>query len=292
MANNTATPENQVFSQNREYRQHTPVHLTDPRGGQSAKQQDTATQAQPTPSQEASQAPKTDPEDTVDWKKRHADLRSHATKRETELGEQLKIALEQLTQEKNAIKALKEAQANQSLLTDEQLKLLSEEYPEFDKLARTRAYQAHDPKVSELESKVKELESKLTTSHVEKARNELAALHPDFTSIEKSTEFKDWAEEQPTGIRNLFASSDIRDIARGLDIYKAEKGLDNKSQKKKELEKTMAVKTEEPPIRPEGRQERLWTTSEIKALNPNAKDFAEKMAEVNQAAREGRVVKG
>lgn len=295
MANETAeTNQGTVFSQNRGGRQATPMNLSDPRGGATTKTPTQATQPSQVPedSLESKATPKADPKKEVDWQKRHADLRAHADKKEKELGGQLTETLTTLADVQAELESMKTAQAKQSMLTDEQLTALSQEYPEFDKLAVTRGQQAAQDEVKALKAEINALKTQVVSTQVDRERNALLELHPDVPQIESSSEFREWFGNQPAGVQNLFTNDVTADIARGLDIYKSEAGLDSKAKKAKKLEETMAVKTDEPPLNPTGSKEKIWTRSEIKAVgqNPNAKDFAEKMAEINQAAREGRVV--
>lgn len=223
-----------------------------------------------------------DPEIEI-LEKRYSDLQSYNDKRLSELSEQLRQVtlahaktMEELTKAKIAKRTLP--------LNDEEFEATAKDFDLIDKLAHTRASKVYAEESAGLVGEVEALKKELYEIKKKEARQKLKDLHPDFEKIEADPSFKVWAEAQPAGIKALFLSDNIYEVAKGLSLYKDDAGI--KSRKEKELEESLAVSTTTTP-KPEGRGEKRWKISDIKKLS--AREFEKYADEINKAQKEGRI---
>ena len=75
--------------------------------------------------------------------------------------------------------------------------------------------------------------------------DEIRAMHPDFNELRSSDVFHDWAGEQPKWVQDALYenSEDPASVTRVIDLYKVDKGLDNKTRKKSSKSAASAVVT-------------------------------------------------
>ena len=258
----------------------TPVNLVDPRTGKQETPTDTPSAA-PDPATQNK-----DPKGEETWEKRHADYRSWTDKRIDALVEQNKTLLENLAAKDREIHQVKSAKRELPASEDE-LKEFSESYPVWDRVIEAKAMKLSQGEVDALRSEVEALRNQLKDEKTEKAKAKLKDLHPDWEKLEKDPVFNSWFAEQPEGVKNLIRSSDIYEIARGLDLFKKEAGF--KSKKERDLEASLAVKTEATVV-PEENKPKIWTTSEIKKMP--TREYEKYQEEINKARLEGRIRHG
>jgi len=112
----------------------------------------------------------------------------------------------------------------------------------------------------------------------------------DFFELKDTDEFLEWLEDQPSSIADgvLKNSTDSKWAIRVLDLYKSDKGLVKKQSRrsKKSAEAAEFIATKDKVVA-EGKNERIWTVSEISRLKPHEFDKYEK--EIDKASREGRI---
>jgi hypothetical protein len=278
--NNGATNAGQALgytSANLTYKQMTPVNLVDPRTGAQENPTDTPSNA-PDPATQNK-----DPKGDETWEKRYADLRSYTDKRLDALVEQNKTLLEKLAEKDREITQVKSAKRELPASEDE-LKEFSESYPVWDRIIEAKAMKLSQGEVDALRAEVEALRTQLKEEKTEKAKAKLKDLHPDWEKLEKDPVFNSWFAEQPEGVKNLIRSSDIYEIARGLDLFKKEIGI--KTKRERDLEASLAVKADAGVV-PEENKPKIWTTSEIKKLSP--REYEKLADEINKAMREGRI---
>lgn len=223
-------------------------------------------------------------ESTHDWKKRYSDLKTHLNKQseatktaEAELKKQVNELQEQ-------IKSLNSTKAYPK--TKEEVEAWVTNYPEFAQILETIIYMKSDEKLSEVYSKINEAEDQLKSYQALQGRVELRKLHPDADEIETDPAFRAWFDEQPNRIKELITSSDVREIARGLEIYKKDMGITNKTAQDKQKEASRGVNLGSGKHAPE-KGKKIWKESEIKRLSPNV--LAKYMPEIDKAQAEGRI---
>ena len=106
----------------------------------------------------------------------------------------------------------------------------AKEYPDVAAIVETIAIKKAKEQTDVLDKRVKELNTMQLNVTKEKAEAELLKLHPDFNDIRETDEFHNWAEEQPKWVQDALYENDddARSAARAIDLYKVDKGLNEK----------------------------------------------------------------
>ncbi len=270
---------------NQLYRQTKPVNLVDPRGGQA---QPTDTQNTGTPAQDTSAtAPVEIQKELESLQKRLNDRTSFYDKRLAEMSEHTKSLVEKLAEVEAENKALKTAKKPLPA-SDDELREFAELHPDWARIIEAKAMQVAQTELEIAKEKAEKREKQLQDIKAKEAKDKLRQLHPDFETLEHDAQFKQWYSQQPKGVQNLIVSSDIYECSRGLDLYKKEMGI--KTKKEKDLDASMSVNVSAPAVNTEENKPKVWTTSEIKKLNP--RQYEKVAEEIAKALREGRVVQG
>ena len=141
-----------------------------------------------------------------------------------------------------------------------------------------------------LESEINALKEKEQRLVEEQARTELLTAHSDFFELKDTDEFLEWLEDQPSSIADgvLKNSTDSKWAIRVLDLYKADKGLVKKQTRRSKKSSAAEFIPTKDKVVAEGKNERIWTVSEISRLKPSEFDKYEK--EIDKASREGRII--
>ncbi len=210
------------------------------------------------------------------WKKRYDDARRH----HNTLVDQNKRLEEQLAA-KGDIPLPK---------TAEEVEKWRKDYPDvYDVINTIASTRTHD----ELKSHKKDIEEvKKGQEQVkyDRAYNRIVAKHPDFPELIADQVFHDWAATQPKSIQDALYENrnDAAAAIRAVDLYKYDaKPSKPKGDSKKEASKAVTKsKTSEPP---DDKGPKIWTEREIGALSD--RDYEKLEDEIDQANREGRVVK-
>jgi len=168
------------------------------------------------------------------YKKRYSDLRSHQNKQ----AEELKAIKAQLNsaQERGDIRPPK---------SDEDIESWSRQYPDVAAIVERIAEKKAQEKFSGAESRLKEIDRITAESDRNRMEDEIRAMHPDFNELRSSDVFHDWAGEQPKWVQDALYenSEDPASVTRVIDLYKVDKGLDNKTRKKSSKSAASAVVT-------------------------------------------------
>ncbi len=156
------------------------------------------------------------------FKKRYGDLRRHSQQKENDLQTQIDALKRQLDESTR-----KEISLPKS---DEDIELWAKEYPDVAAIVETIAIKKAKEQTDVLDKRVKELNTMQLNVTKEKAEAELLKLHPDFNDIRETDEFHNWAEEQPKWVQDALYENDddARSAARAIDLYKVDKGLNEK----------------------------------------------------------------
>jgi len=114
---------------------------------------------------------------------------------------------------------------------------------------------------------------------------EVLKTHSDAGQIRESEDFKSWFADQTPTVQALIESTSAQDIARGISLYKADKGIGTKTRKSgKSAEDADFVTTKGGSNLPT--PGKVWTASEVKKLND--RQYAQYRDEIKAAQREGR----
>ena len=181
---------------------------------------------------------------------------------------------------------------------DADIASFKENYPDVYNVVETLASKNATKEVQELKQEIERLSKKEEQLQAKSAYQELLALHPDFSDIKKSDQFKDWLGKQPPSIADGIVNnnSDVQYASRVLDLYKADTASTKKPRgrpSKKQLAAAAEAVTRTTPVNVSTNSDankKVWTTSEIRKLKPH--EFAKLEAELDLANAEGRIVNG
>ena len=222
-----------------------------------------------------------------DYKKRYDDLKKHYDSKLYEWKEER----EQLMQGPQPIEESPEEDAD--------IANFKENYPDVYNVVEAMTTKNSAKEVQELKEEIERLSANEQQLQAKNAYQALLALHPDFSDIKKSDQFKEWLEKQPPSIADGITknNSDVQYASRVLDLYKADTASTKKTRgrpSKKQLEAAAEAVTRTTPVNVSTNNsdanKKVWTTSEIRRLKPHEFDKLE--AELDQANAEGRIVNG
>jgi hypothetical protein len=231
------------------------------------------------PEQKEEEEPTTAEEKT--FKKRYSDLRRHQQKQAEEFKTELAEVKRQLSE---ATK--KEMQLPKS---DEDIEEWAKEYPDVAAIVETIAMKKAAEQASILEERVKAIDEMQVSATKEKAEVELLKIHPDFADIRESSDFHDWADEQPKWVQDALYENDndARSAARAIDLYKADKGISTKKETKSNKDAAKAVATKDARAKPQSDE----TSSYIKESDVqrmSSKEYERNSDEIMEAIRSGK----
>tara|TARA_Y100000361_G_scaffold7218_1_gene6053 strand:+ start:177 stop:1016 length:840 start_codon:yes stop_codon:yes gene_type:complete len=222
-----------------------------------------------------------------DYKKRYDDLKKHYDSKLYEWKEER----EQLMQGPQPIEESPEEDAD--------IANFKENYPDVYNVVEAMTTKNSAKEVQELKEEIERLSAKEEQLQAKNAYQALLALHPDFSDIKKSDQFKEWLGKQPPSIADGITknNNDVQYASRVLDLYKADTASTKKTRgrpSKKQLEAAAEAVTRTTPVNVSTNNsdanKKVWTTSEIRRLKPHEFDKLE--AELDQANAEGRIVNG
>jgi hypothetical protein len=183
------------------------------------------------------------------YEKRYSDLRSFAAKKENEL----RAAL---AEKERQIQELSGSQMKFPK-SPEEVSAWAQKYPDVYDLVVTIAKQNAIEVTKGLDEKVKAQDER-DYAYVKKlAVDQLTAAHPDFWELKDTDDFTAWLETQPLYIYNALYENetDALSAIRAVDLYKADKNIGKKTQKKEETKEFA-----ENPVRGRGTSEPLGNT--------------------------------
>jgi len=216
----------------------------------------------------------------VDWKKRHDDLKRHHDRKLNDL--------------KSELQSLKESRPKFSPpKTPEELATFRAENPDIYDVVETVAHMRATDEMEQLQNTVKRLEEQLQAEQMAKAYAQLKILAPDYEQISASDDFKNWASEQPREIQAwIYENKDNAQLAaKAINLYKADRGGQVVQQRQAVRPSAAdAISVGRANDESRGRQERIFTTSEIGSMS--WKQYEALREDIDRAHREGRVVKG
>jgi hypothetical protein len=220
-----------------------------------------------------------------DYKKRYDDLKKHYDSK-----------LHEWKMEREAL--LTQPQQEEEYEDDADIASFKENYPDVYNVVESLASKNATKEVQELKQEIERLSKKEEQLQAKSAYQELLALHPDFSDIKKSDQFKEWLGKQPPSIADGITknNSDVQYASRVLDLYKADTASTKKPRgrpSKKQLAAAAEAVTRTTPVNVSTNSDankKVWTTSEIRKLKPHEFDKLE--AELDQANAEGRIVNG
>ena len=235
---------------------------------------------------------------TDNWQKRYSDLQSYLDTKVNAVKGQLSDKdkeIERLAEENKKLRT--QATIPTDISTPEELAAFKKSNPAFAKVIETIAYKRSNDvttAVAEVEEKYKK---EIADIRRENAVTYLKSIHPDAEQISEDPAFQNWYSKQTNGIKQLFNSASVADIAEGLTLYKerTKQAQGPKDKAKQQGQYTMdAGKLPGKPTSPfpkENAEEKpVFKESDIAKLSE--REFAKYETEIMLAQREGRVLVG
>ena len=165
--------------------------------------------------------------DTTDWQKRYSDLRRYSD-------EQNKLLRNELSDVRRQLGDVTRTQV-QLPATEEEIDEWAKSYPEVAKIIQTLAIR-EARKVEEVAlGQVEDLKRQRREAEFEAAQSKLLTYHADAMDLRRDPRFHTWVKEQPALlVKPLYDTEtfDARAVARIIDLYKKDVGLDKPRAKK------------------------------------------------------------
>jgi hypothetical protein len=213
------------------------------------------------------------------YRKRYDDIRKLQTNTAAEL---------------KAIKAQLENATEQGLVrppkSDEDIQAWADKYPDVAAIVETIAEKKAQEKFSVAEDRLRQIDEMSAEADRSKSMDAIRESHSDFDDLKESDEFHDWAGEQPKWVQDALYENqdDPRSVVRVIDLYKGDKGLDNKSRKKSSKAAASAVVTKRTTKPSQADSEVSFTESQINKMS--IKDFEKNQDAIMEAQRSGKFV--
>ena len=243
-------------------------------------------QEEPTEAQEESAEALSHEEHTkkyqkMDWKKRYDELKRHHDRK--------------LNGMKEELENLKQARPKfQPPKTPEDLAKFRADNPDIYDVVETVAHMRASDETEQLKSTVSRLTQELESQAQARAVAELKMLAPDFAEISKSEDFKYWASEQPEEIQRwIFDNPNNAQLAaKAINLYKADRGVQSRPHSTAQRTSAAdAVSTSKAVSDPSTRGDKpVFTTTQLSQMS--WQEYDKRRDEIDQAHREGRVVRG
>lgn len=174
--------------------------------------------------------------------------------------------------------------------SDEDIQEWAEKYPDVAAIVETIAEKKAQEKFSDAEDRLKQIDEMTAEADRAKSMDTIRNSHTDFDTLKESDEFHDWAGEQPKWVQDALYENqdDPRSVIRVIDLYKSDKGMDNKSLKKATKDAAKAVinkrVTKPDTISTEG----SFSESQVKQMSD--KDFEVNMDAIMESQRNGKFI--
>tara|TARA_Y100000385_G_scaffold289101_1_gene357552 strand:+ start:909 stop:1868 length:960 start_codon:yes stop_codon:yes gene_type:complete len=217
------------------------------------------------------------------FKKRYGDLRRHQQDKEKEFNAKIEALEKQLG------KAVKQELVLPK--TDEELEAWSKQYPDIAGIVESIADKKAKAASSELEKRMVEIEELRINAKKEKAEAELMTMHPDFVQIREDDTFHNWAKDQPKWVQDALYENldDAKSVARVIDLYKIDTGINTKTKKDNTAEKAAASSVKTNGAKPEADESKKMIR-ESEVANMSIKEYEKRAEEIMDAQRSGNFI--
>ena len=219
-----------------------------------------------------------------DYKKRYDDLKRHYDDKVNEFKQEIANLREAV--QKKVVDMPRGVQAPR---TQEELEEFKERYPDVFEVVQTVSSIETEAQVAKLREELGTIKEREKQLEKQKAYEELLRLQPDFDKIKADQDFLSWLEEQPASISDGIYknNTDARWAARVVDLYKADKGLNQKKTKSSSAAEAV-TRTPAREVKTNATDgKRVWKASQIAKMKPW--EFEKMEAELDQARTEGRI---
>lgn len=224
------------------------------------------------PSEEGNDSSNSSP--NHDWKKRADDRQAFINKLQEEGSAKDKLIAD--LQKKNI----------EIPTTEEELKLFKEKNPDQYNVIAGIAMSIAKDLDSATSSELEKVKARQEALDAENAMTDILESHPDAKDIKASPEFADWYNLQSDATKGMF-NGEVRDVVRGISLYKTEQGIKTTKKTPKEESVDNATTINSGPGRP-SKEEKMWRESDIYKMKDEV--YRKHQDEINKAQKEGRVI--
>jgi len=174
--------------------------------------------------------------------------------------------------------------------SDEDIQAWAEKHPDVAAIVETIAEKKAQEKFSIAEDRLRQIDEMSAEANRSKSMDAIRDSHSDFDDLKESDEFHDWAGEQPKWVQDALYENqdDPRSVVRVIDLYKGDKGMDNKSRKKSSKEAASAVVTKRTTKPSDASGEISFTESMISKMS--MKEFEKNQDAIMEAQRAGKFI--
>lgn len=212
------------------------------------------------------------------WKKRYGDLRTH-TNDLTERVKSLELQLRSSNKKEIQIPS-----------TKEELEGFARQYPDVFRNIRSMVMIELLQERENIAQETEVVKQNLHKVQRDLGMKRILQAHSDFNELNLSEDFHEWADKQPTQIKDwLFADEDPELCIKAIDLYKAERDFVKKNTQPRVPERAdMQIRgSRNAPEIGTGKDGTIWKASEIAKLTP--RQYMQHEAEIDKANREGRI---
>ena len=216
------------------------------------------------------------------FKQRYADIQRYMQDK----ADEHKASIEKLQNQ------LEAATKNELVLpkSEKEIEAWSKKYPDVAGIVEAIADKKAQERSLDIDKRLKEVEELRVTAKREKAEAELAALHPDFSSIRADDVFHEWAKEQPKWVQDALYENvdDAKSVSRVIDLYKADKGITTKKKPTEDKGAASSVTTKRTTIPSDNEESKYIRESQV--ANMSIKEYEKRQAEIMDAQRSGKFI--
>ena len=216
------------------------------------------------------------------FKKRYGDVRRHLQEKEQEW----KLEIEKLKMQ------LDKAAGKELVLpkTEEEIEAWSKKYPDVAGIVEAIADRKASERASDLDRRLSEIEELRVQAKQQKAEAELMAIHPDFEQLRSDDAFHDWAEEQPKWVQDALYDNvdDAKAVARVIDLYKADKGIDKGKTQSNDKSAASSVKSRSRSTPSADESSNYFSESQVNKMSD--KEYEKNMDKIMEAMQSGKFV--
>jgi len=216
------------------------------------------------------------------FKTRYGDLRRHVNDKEQEW----KLKFEKLESQ------LSSAAKNELVLpkSDQDIEAWAKKYPDVAGIVEAIADKKASERSADLDGRLKEIEELRVTAKREKAEAELAALHPDFSTIRKDDAFHNWAEDQPKWVQDALYENveDAKSVARVIDLYKVDNNITTKKTAISDKDAAASVTTKRTTSPNHEESSNYLRESQVAKMS--MKEYEKRAEDIFEAQRQGKFI--
>ncbi len=216
------------------------------------------------------------------FKTRYGDLRRHVNDKEQEW----KLKFEKLESQ------LSSAAKNELVLpkSDQDIETWAKKYPDVAGIVEAIADKKASERSADLDGRLKEIEELRVTAKREKAEAELAALHPDFSTIRKDDAFHNWAEDQPKWVQDALYENveDAKSVARVIDLYKVDNNITTKKTANSDKDAAASVTTKRTTSPNHEESSNYLRESQVAKMS--MKEYEKRAEDIFEAQRQGKFI--